>query len=105
MLMLNRDDQLILAAGRTDWQASGSEDISLRIDAFEIAHLQATAFDNLVLLPVRNGAVLKRLKTATDLYWLLPSGTYHATVSGLGDALEWVRRCERRKRLGLSSGS
>ncbi len=104
MLMLNRSGQLILVAGRSDWRASGPEEVSLRIDDFELDHLRANAFNNLVLLLISDEAVVKRLMAAKELYWTLPSGTYHATVSGLGDALGWVRRCEQDKRQGVHGG-
>lgn len=100
MLMLNQKGELILVAGRADWRASGSQEIGLRIDGFELDHLQASAFNNLVLLPISDEAVLKRLKAAKDLYWSLPAGKYHAAVAGLGAALEWVRTCEQGKHLG-----
>lgn len=91
MLLLNQNSQLILVAGRSDWSASGPEKVSLRIDNFQIDHLQANAFNNLVLLLISDEAVLKRLIAAKDLYWTLPSGRYHAAVSGLGNEVEWVR--------------
>jgi hypothetical protein len=101
VLMLNQNAELILVAGRADWHGAGSHEIALRIDDFELDHLTASAFNNLVLLPISDEAVLKRLKAAKDLYWSLPSGKYHATVAGLGDALEWVRRCEQGKHLAV----
>jgi hypothetical protein len=97
--MINGVGQLILVAGRADWRASGSEEVGLRIDGYELAHLQVSAFNNLILLPISDEAVLKRLRAARDLYWSLPSGNYHATVWGLGDALSWVQQCEQAKRL------
>lgn len=103
-LMLNRNGQLILVAGRSNWRAAGPEEVSLRIDDFELDHLQANAFNNLVLLLISDEAVVKRLMAAKELYWILPSGRYHAAVTGLGDALDWVRRCERGKRRGISGG-
>jgi hypothetical protein len=99
MLMLNEAGQLILVAGRVDWHNSGPEEVGLRIDQFELAHLQASAFENLVLLPISDAAVLGRLKVAKDLYWSLSLGRYHATVDGLGRALAWVRQCEQLKRI------
>lgn len=75
--------------------------MSLRIDGFELDHLRVNAFNNLVLVLISDEAVVKRLMAAKDLYWTLPSGTYHAAVSGLGDALEWVRRCEQDKHQGV----
>ena len=100
MLILNRNDQLILVAGRADWHGSESKEIRLRIDSFELEHLQVSAFNDLLLLPISDDAIIKRLKVAKDLYWTLPSGKYHAEITGLGDALEWVHRCEQRKYLG-----
>jgi hypothetical protein len=104
MLMLNQKGQLILVAGRAEWHASGPEEIGLRIDDYELEHLQASAFNNLVLLLISDTAVLKRLMAARDLYWTLPSGRYHATVSGLDNALEWIHQCEQGKRLGNDDG-
>jgi hypothetical protein len=103
MLMLNKNGQLILVAGKADWRASGSQEIGLRIDGFELNHLSAEAFNNLVLLQVADETALKRLKVAKDIFWLLPSGVYHATVAGLGDALSWVQQCEQAKRRGSES--
>jgi hypothetical protein len=97
MLMLNQSWQLILVAGRADWSASGSLEITLRIDEFEMDHLHASALNNLVMLQISDDAVLKRLKTAKDIYWYLPSGKYHAEVSGMDDAIEWLHRCEGGK--------
>lgn len=104
MLMLNQNGELLLVAGKVDWRASGSQEIALRIDEWNIDHLTASAFNNLVLLPISDDAVLKRLRAAKDLYWHLPFGNYHATVAGLGAALDWVHTCEQGKRLGLSVG-
>lgn len=67
-------------AGRADWSAFGPEKVSLRIVDFELDHLQANAFNNLVLLLISDKAVLKRLMAARDLYWTLPSGRYHDTT-------------------------
>jgi len=98
MLMINGAEQLILVAGRADWHVSGPQEVGLRIDGFELSHLKASAFNNIVLLPIDDLVVQKRLASATDLYWTLSSGRYHASVTGLGDALEWVRQCEQNKR-------
>jgi hypothetical protein len=100
--MLNRSGDLILVAGRADWSVSGSQEIGLRIDGFQLEHLAASAFNNLVLLEVSDQSVLQRLKVAKDLYWSLPSGKYHADVTGLGDALSWLRQCERAKQLAAA---
>lgn len=105
MLMLNQNGQLILVAGRANWSASGPENVSLRIDDFELDHLRANAFNNLVLLLISDTAVLKRLMAARDLYWTLPSGRYHAAVSGLGDEVEWVRQCDQRKQISAGRGA
>ena len=104
MLMLNQNGQLILVAGRADWRASGPEEVGLRIDSFELDHLQASMFNNLVLLPIDDEAVIKRLRVAKDLYWSLPFGKYHAAVAGLGEALDWLHTCEQGKRLGRGVG-
>jgi hypothetical protein len=61
MLMLNRDGKLLLVAGRNDWNVSGPEDIGLRIDDLDAMYLQASELSNLVLVPISNEIVLKRL--------------------------------------------
>lgn len=104
MLMLNQSGRLILVAGNAGWNASGAQEIALRIDGWNVDHLTASAFNNLVMLPITDEAVLKHLKAAKDLYWYLPFGDYHATVTGLGEAFDWVYVCEQRKRMGLSIG-
>jgi hypothetical protein len=105
MLMLDQSQQLILVAGRADWRAFGSEEIGLRIDGFQLEHLHASAFNNLILLPINDEVVLKRLKVGNDLYWLLPSGKYYAAITGLDNALDWVRKCEHAKHLHASGAS
>jgi hypothetical protein len=100
LLMLNKSGELLLIAGRPEWRGRGeSQEIELQIDRFEIKHLVASSFDNLVLLVVKDESVLKRLKNAKDLYWRLPSGTYHAAVQGLATALSWLHTCERKKQM------
>jgi hypothetical protein len=101
MLMLNRNGDLILVAGRSDWHSSGSYEIGLRVDDFATDTLQANAFNNLMLVLIKDETILGRLKTAKDLYWSLPSGKYHAIVVGLGDALDWVHTCEQGKHRGV----
>jgi hypothetical protein len=103
MLMLNQNGELLLVAGKAAWRAAGSQGIALRIDDVEFDHLTASAFNNLVLLPISDDAMLRRLQSAKDLYWYLPSGKYHAAVAGLGEALEWLHTCEHGKHLGVSS--
>jgi hypothetical protein len=98
MMTLNRTGELMLVVGRRDWRLSGAFDVTLGVDDAEFAHLQANAFNNLVLLLITNGAVLRRLTAAKDIYWHFPFGQYHASVVGFGDALAWVRQCERAKR-------
>ena len=103
--MLNEFGQLILAAGKPDWHMSGSFEVKLRIDSVEVDHLQANAFNNLTFLLVKDESTVTRLRVARDLYWTLPSGMFHATVSGFGNALDWVQACEQAKRAGLAGGA
>lgn len=102
-LTLNQSGDLVLIAGRADWRASGPETVSLQIDNFKVNNLQASAFNNLILLLIKDESIVNRLKVAKSLDWYLPSGTYHAAVTGLGDALNWLRTCEEAKRVGLDS--
>jgi hypothetical protein len=47
------------AAWAVDWRASGPEDVGLRKDSFELVKLKASPFNNLVLLPIDDEAVIK----------------------------------------------
>jgi hypothetical protein len=97
MLMLGRNGELVLVAGKSDWRVSGPEKIGLRIDHGAMDHLTATAFRNLILVHVGNKAFLQELETAKVLYWYFPWGAYHAEVAGLGNAVKWLQGCQRAK--------
>lgn len=96
ILMLSQRGQLILVAGRADWHVSGAEEVNVRIDNFELRHMQADIVDNLLLLPIADEQVVIRLRAAKDLYWSLSFGSFHAVVDGLGDALDRLRTCDRQ---------
>lgn len=98
MLMLGKDGQLVLVAGKSGWQEFGRKKVELRIDHWQVDHLTATAFRNLILVRVGNRILLQELEAATDLYWNFPWGRYHAEVFGLGSAVKWLHNCERAKR-------
>lgn len=97
MLTLSRNGQLVLVAGKSSWQVAGPKKVELRIDHWQVDHLTATAFRNLILVRVGNRTLLQELEAAKDLYWDFPWGRYHAEVSGLGNAVKWLHNCERAK--------
>lgn len=99
MMMLNRSGQLVLIAGRSGWQGAGPETIAIRVDRGPIDRLKADAFNNLVMVRIGSRAILKRLERAKNLLWYMPTGEYHAEVAGLDGALNWLYRCEAKKRL------
>lgn len=81
-------------AGRPDWKFD-PEKVSARlsIDGAASMTLEGNALLNLVLFPVKDGALRDSLRAARTLDWRLPWGDYHAEVAGLGAALDAVRRC------------
>lgn len=99
MMMLNRNGQLVLIAGRTGWQGAGPETIAIRVDRGPIDRLKADVFNNLVMVRISSQAILKRLEVAKSLLWYMPTGEYRAEVAGLGGALKWLYRCEAKKHL------
>ena len=98
MLMLNKDGDLLLVAGREDWQQpAGNWDISVQVDDVEIEHVKATVFNNLVFLLVKDESTVHRLRAAKVIAWYLPVGVYRASVAGLGSALDSLRMCEQTR--------
>ncbi|HEX5183693.1 MAG TPA: hypothetical protein VFW19_11155 [Allosphingosinicella sp.] len=97
MLLLNRDRQPILAAGRADWhELLGEADVTLSIDGDPPIRLKMEMFNNLVMKLVDDKALLDRLRRARTLDWTFPFGRYRADVAGIGTALDALAACARR---------
>ena len=94
MLLLNRRNVPILAAGRADWRdLGGPAEISLSIDGEAPRRLSAYMVANLVLTELADAALVERLRAARTLDWTLPFGRFRANVSGLGTALDRIGAC------------
>jgi hypothetical protein len=104
LLMLNSVGSLILAAGHADWtDLSGPAIVSISIDGEAPTPLNAVMKNNLVLTLVTDTTILDRLRRARTMDWVLPSGRYHVTVTGLGKALDAIEAC--RQTAGASAPS
>lgn len=93
-LALTGQGRLLLIAGRPDW-ARWSDKIAatLAVDDAPPVAVEALGFQNLVMLPVADDALLHKVEAAKILTWQLPWGTFHAEVDGLGAAEAAMRAC------------
>lgn len=98
MLTRNRDGQFILIGGRGDWaNPTGHTKITLQLGDASPQELEASIFDNLVLVAIKDPAMSDRLVHATSLGWHMPWGDFHADLTGLGVATEALRVCNSKK--------
>lgn len=96
-LVLTKQGRLVLIAGRPDWAKWGNEiKATLKIDADAPIAVAAAGVQNLVLLPLTDDTVVKRLQTAKMLRWHLPWGDFTAEVEGLGAAETVLRACDAK---------
>jgi hypothetical protein len=94
MLIVNKDDKLILAAGRADWDSPATgEDITLKVDDGTPTTVHADALQSLVLVLVSDEPLMASLRKAHRLTWTLPNGHFEAIVTGLGAAFDAARAC------------
>jgi len=98
MLMLNEQRELLLIAGRQDWERpTENKEIALLIDESKFERLPAIFYNNLVFLRVTDESFVRRLRLATTIVWLLPDGKYKANVERLGAAVDSLNACERKR--------
>jgi hypothetical protein len=97
MLMLNKAGTPLLVVGRPDWaELLGDAEAGLAIDGAAPDAVKASLFNNLVMTLVTDDALLQRLRRANTLDWSLPFGHFHATVTGLGVAIDALAVCEKK---------
>ncbi len=93
MVMVNRDDKLVLSIGRQDWNLpAGDTKVQLQIDGGAPHLLAASPVGNIVLVVIDN-ALRDPVLKARNLSWTLPQGRYSAPVTGIGRAFAAVIPC------------
>jgi hypothetical protein len=96
-LVLTKEGKLLLIAGRPDWAKWGDQiAATLKIDGDAPIPVAAAGVQNLVLLPLTDVGVTKKVEGARTLGWHLPWGDFTAEVEGLGTAEVALRECDAR---------
>jgi hypothetical protein len=94
MLVINKDQKLILIAGRQDWKFSGSPvEFTLQIDGGEALAMKGDDAINLVMTTPSDDAAT-RIKKANLLRWHLPWGDFDAHVTGIDKAFGALQLCD-----------
>jgi hypothetical protein len=94
-LLLNNDGDLILIGGHSDWATwGGNVPLQLAINGGAPTPLTAGTAANLIMVLVKDPALLARLRAAKTLDWTIPTGHVHGEVAGLGVALDAAKACK-----------
>ncbi len=105
-IFINPTGELVLAAGKPQWLAPTSlASVTLQIDDNPPTTIHAGFFNNVVFATVTDSTMIQELTRARRLIWKLPTGTYHAPVSGIGQAIEALRQCDsaRHKKSNMTA--
>jgi len=98
MLIRNKLGSLILMAGRSDWAfPAGAAKVTLQIDDAPPQDIDASVFNNLVFVPVKDRTTEEQLMHADHLRWHLPWGDFRAHIAGLNAAIDALRSCDQKK--------
>jgi hypothetical protein len=101
MLMRNKDGRLLLFAGRADWAfPPATEKVSLQFDDLPARELDASVFDNLIIVLLDDPVIEQTLLHAKRLRWQMPQGDLRADLDGVGQALDELRACDLKKAAG-----
>jgi len=99
ILILNKDDKLVLGAGRPDWNGAASAvEVQLAVDGAEPVALKANRISTLVLTLITDPVLAERLRRARHLDWTMPFGRFGAAVEGLGAAVDAMSACKHQGR-------
>ncbi|HEY1723278.1 MAG TPA: hypothetical protein VGG27_18690 [Magnetospirillaceae bacterium] len=98
LLMINKHDHIILAAGKSDWKmATGQHEASLQIDDNRPMTVIVTTLGNLVITPIEGGDVELQLRKAAVLQWGFPKTTLRAAVHDVGSVVDMLKDCTRKQ--------
>jgi hypothetical protein len=98
LLMLNKDGDLILSGGHSDWATWGGQvPLELSLDGAPPVKLSASTVSNLILASIKDPALLQKLRDAKALDWTIPTGHVRGEVAGLGVALDAAKACKARQ--------
>jgi Tfp pilus assembly protein PilZ len=99
MVSINNSDQVLLIAGRKDWNTwGGNINLTLRFDSEPPRPYSAWVWNNLVMLLLTKDEDVATLRKAFTLKWVLPRGEYSTRINGIAMALDSVTACTKEKR-------
>ena len=94
MLSLNKAGKLILTGGHPDWTiGTGDTTFGLSVDGAPAVTLKAGLLDNIFLSSIHDDKLVERMRHAKTFDWIFPKGRIHSDVTGLGAALDAIRKC------------
>ncbi|WP_442678776.1 hypothetical protein ACSBM8_14860 [Sphingomonas sp. ASY06-1R] len=97
-LVLNKDGKIILFGGHPDWSmGTGDAQYNLVIDQDPPRVMQASLLNNIFLSPFFDDRLAARLARARTLQWETSQARIRADVTGIGVALDAVRKCNADK--------
>ena len=99
LLLINDRDHVILVAARPEWRLEPHQDLeaTLAIDGAEPLAVKVNPLVNFVFFQPADLALEQRILQAKSLRWHFPWGDFTADVTGLQEAAEMVRRCNKGK--------
>jgi hypothetical protein len=98
MLIVNHDGIVILIGGRPSWNIpTGPRQVTLDFDGHHWNEIAATSFTSLLLVQIKDQAMLAQLQSAKTITWTLPNGTFHADVTGINLVVTRIMNCDWRK--------
>jgi hypothetical protein len=101
ILLLNDDGEIVLIGSHSDWATFGGDtSLRLAIDGAEPLELKSSSALNLITTRITDPALVDRLRQAKTLTWGIRGGHVHGDVTGLGAALDAIKRCRQASRSG-----
>ncbi|HKD22710.1 MAG TPA: hypothetical protein VKB71_11895 [Rhizomicrobium sp.] len=98
MLMRNKDGRLVLFAGRADWAfPTIREKVSVQFDDLPAREMDASVFDNLIIVLLDDPSMEQTLLHAKHLHWQTPQGDLRADLDGVSQALDELHACDLKK--------
>ena len=98
ILARNKDGALLLIAGRADWAfPAASEKVSLQFDDQPVQEMDASVFNNLIIVLLKDASAEQMLLHSTHLRWRSPQGEFVADLNGVGHAIDALRACDAKK--------
>lgn len=95
ILMINKDDKLVLMAASPAWRHDKADfDSLLAVNGATPVHVSGTSLGPLFLALVSDD-LYPKVHDAKTLDWALPDGQFHIAAPGIGSAIDTLRTCTK----------